>query len=71
MACLSFTSDFGLRREVVIAEELILPWTRLVDLEVAREAICLLDGHPLLGLEALSGKQFLLDIGPLWQSLPP
>ena len=57
-------------REVVLAEELVLARAGLVDLEVAGEAVGLLDRHALAQLEALGGEQVLLHVGPLRQPLP-
>ena len=58
------------RREVVLAEELVLARAGLVDLEVAGEAVGLLDRHALAQLEALGGEQILLHVGPLREPLP-
>jgi hypothetical protein len=41
------------RGEIVLTEELVLPWARLVDLQVACKAVGALDGHPLSQLETL------------------
>src|ERR1700758_2550417 len=56
--------------EVVLAEELILARTGLVNLQVTGEAVGLLDRHALAGLEALSRNQLFLYIGPLGEPLP-
>ncbi len=58
------------RREVVFAEELVLPGTSLIDLKVAGEAVGAFDRHSLPQRKTLSRKKVLLHIRPLGEALP-
>ena len=58
------------RREVVVAEELVLPRAGLVDLQVAGEAVGLLHRHAVLELEALRLETSRLHVRPLRQAVP-
>ena len=41
------------RREIVLTEELVLPRARLIELQIAGEAVAPLDRDPVFQLEAL------------------
>src|SRR5262247_804621 len=56
--------------EVVLAEKLVLPWARLVDLEIASETKGALHRQAVFEHETLGCEQVLLDVRPLWQALP-
>src|SRR5262245_6983191 len=56
--------------EVILTEELVLPWACLVYLQVAGKAVGAFDRHPISQLETLRSQQVLLHVWPLGESLP-